>query len=381
MKFISKLFNLILLCVTFCAMSLTEWCVYNTVMAADSDSYIGIKSTERNVSYFDMFRWYGDDLSQSVGFSQGVEPRYDVRSWFGNDDWQKNMKWADYAIEAVIGVTTPIFAPVYEAKELSNYRLKDKSDEFIYVSMIPSNGSNTVSDSCEYKYGTWNGLGNFDEHAYAEVLYKPCVYTKKNDNDPDPSIYTVYTGKTVTSTIDDNKEDIMDKARSVISFNDENGNIVKEYRKIYKWSSYANTEDAGYEKYDPKWYHVQHKIYNEYEWKINKYNSSVYDKWVDKYFHEVSGSEYGDIAFKTSVPSLYFQFYLAIILSIWFVVQNPIIIKRTPDGAEEMSGGLRNLFVSRSDRERKLQQEEADGRRWHHVFHFHHKKKDGKAKI
>ena len=71
--------------------------------------------------------------------------------------------------------------------------------------------------------------------------------------------------------------------------------------------------------------------------KINKYNCGAYDKWVNKFLgRDVNGG----FVVKQCVSALYFQFYLAIVFSIWFVYQNPIVFTQTADGSQEMKGGI-----------------------------------------
>jgi hypothetical protein len=421
MKFISKLLNLILLCVTFCAMTLTEWCVYNLIALPEQSSRIAIASKDENVSYVDTFTWLGTDLGQSLDLKNGVGPRYDVRSWSGWGNWAGGngqdtfepmkpsnaggMGWADYAIEAVIGASVPIFAPTYEVKQLAEYRLNDYDVTGVDDNVISTFGEedkfmvfyqkkkNTGTDK-DPKYEQdvsgidyWDGgYSSYTEDGYnfksiekdstyeimGESIYKPCRLSDSKR-------------ASVISDTDNFKKDPTLEEVLLYDFDYIQINDVF-YRLMGQWN---DSPEACGKKYSPSWMQMHHSFYNNIEWKIRKYNNPAYDRWIKKFFvgstqskNLISGrNDNGDMIFKTSVPVLYFQFYLALALSIWFVIQNPIVVKRNVDGEEEVSGGLRRLFAARTDRERKLQQEEADGRRWHRVFHFHHKKKDGKAKI
>ena len=91
--------------------------------------------------------------------------------------------------------------------------------------------------------------------------------------------------------------------------------------ELATWSKYG--EEANYTSSSWK---KENSSFINVLMKINKYNSTsdghnVYTKWVYKFMEQDE-----DRTIKASVSSLYFQFYLAVILAIWFCYQNHITV-------------------------------------------------------
>lgn len=82
--------------------------------------------------------------------------------------------------------------------------------------------------------------------------------------------------------------------------------------------------------------------------KILKYNSSVYRKYVEKFINYSLltedgldgdyGIDYEFISVKATSAILYYQYFLALVLAIYFTYQNPIVIKRNENGENEVQG-------------------------------------------
>ena len=327
MKFATKLFNLILLAFTFCFVTFAEWGVYNlTALPSGTENTIGIVSRDTgngngcleniegfevkddNIAYFDTFSFLGTDVAESVK----REPRYMIRGWFSWEWWQRGMGWADKVAECVIGAIVPIFAPTYEASQVKTY-----FSEYRGVTEV------AFYNTDDEVVMTVNCIGVADElipscHNY--LLYKKPFVDEDGDGVLQPAernsaIYRVVEG--------------VRAEKPLISWNVQTGGLTKVFH-------IAETR----------------KAYNSLL-KINKYNSGAYDTWVNKFLTKDSTGNY---MVKQAVSALYFQFYLAIVFSIWFVYQNPIVFEQNSDGTQTMRGGLH----------------------WHHRRHDKKPKKDKK---
>ncbi len=334
MKFAAKIFNLILLAFTFCLVTFAEWGVYNlTALPSGTENTIGIVSRDTgagngileyegseftakddNIAYFDTFSFLGTDVAESVQ----REPRYMIRGWFKWQWWQNGMAWADKVAECVIGAVVPIFAPTYEASQVKTYFSEYRGTAEIIFKNAEGHDTDLgiicrgVSDELV------PGCPNY-------LLYKASDYTDSNGN----GIWDTEDGVVFSSVY-----------RVV------NGEIAE--KPLIKWHFHSGT------KYDLIHNSEIRRAYNSLI-KINKYNSGAYDSWANKF---LSKDVKGNYVVKQAVSALYFQFYLAIVFSIWFVYQNPIVFEQNSDGTQTMRGGIH----------------------WHHRRHGDKPKKDRKHK-
>ena len=332
MKFVTKIFNLILLAFTFCAVTLAEWGVYNlTALPSGITNTIGIVSRDTgegngflddnesfsvkddNIAYLDTFTFFGTDISESVT----REPRYMIRSWFSWEWWQNGMAWADKTAEVVIGAVVPLLAPTYEASQIKTYFSEYRSEHPITVTF----------------YNTENqAVGDLSVVGVSDKLL------------PDHSNYLYFHEE----------------------FNDKNGNghrdlgeevIISSIYRVIKTDSFDILEDKPLISWRPQtgeWNNVIKiseikKAYNSLL-KINKYNSGAYDKWANKF---LARDNHGGLVVRQAVSGLYFQFYLAIVFSLWFVYQNPIVFSSGEDGSHVLGGGVHWHHKHRDRRERR----------------------------
>lgn len=317
MRFVKWFLNLLVLCITFVLSSVVTVGVYDGIAAPAGDAGI-IKISETvkegeeyttDVTYFDTFKFWGEDLSQSVT----REPRYMIRSWFAADWWQNGMKWADVAVEAVVGAVVPVFAPMYEVQQIGEYYMDKKVD------------------SVEVGYYTVDGLVIPDKDDFSSVdsLNDPIVLEKYKDCNL--YIEDYYLGVDGFK----NGDECSGILGKVVFANGE-----YSFHTFSCWNTDAKIGSA-------EWNKKSSGFINEL-CKINKYNSvdengnKIYKKWVSKFFYGADSST-GEASAKTVVCALYYQFIIAVVFSIWFVVQNPIVLERTDDG-NMVKGGLRNPF-------------------------------------
>jgi hypothetical protein len=211
---------------------------------------------ETEITYSDALTFWSVDTKESINlaFSQ---PEFEVRGWFDWDVWYNNMAWADYAVSAVKAVVVPIFAPVYEIKELYVYYGASLED-FI----IAPNSS-----------GFLNGES-----------------TRKNTAIQFALTYGI---------------------EELRNFS------IKDYQYVYN---------------------IQRKIdkYNT----LNEEGVPVYRQFVEKFIN-YTGDLNGVYEFQSvnAVSAfLFYQLFLAFVLSVYFTYQNPIVIKRNMNGESEVEG-------------------------------------------
>jgi len=319
MKLISKFLNLLMMCILFCMSTVVEWSVYNLIaLPAGQTSTIGITEEDKNndgyadnVTYFDTFTFLADDLSKSVT----REPRFVIRSWFKWDWWQNGMRLADVALEAVVGATVPIFAPVYEIREI----------QFYYTGEQP-----VVETICNGQY-TVHGLVKITDMEYDEFNTASENYNAEFVESFEATYHTQFAYVELTSDSEVLGGRIYRIANGQVYVDAAGKNYIAHWNTCGTAENFTSSE----------WKKENSKFINELLY-INKYNDvdesgkNVYTKWVKKFMEDDTAK-----TIKSSACSLYFQFYLAVILSIWFTYQNPIVIRRNEYGEDEVSGGFR----------------------------------------
>lgn len=346
MKLISRLLNLLVWVFTFCLCTVSQWGVYNLIALPEKTSRIAIASTDDNVAYTDTFLWWGTDLSESLDLGNtGKGPRHTVTSWANWSWWQSGMRWADYAVEAVTGAVVPVFSPTYEVKQLSNFRLNDGENFAVYT--VTSDSENLFNWDGKCLNDDVNVLNNTDIKVECVMKPVPAAYDgnysftdelqgySANDVLVDTNNHAAFIKYSSFSSVAFRLDTLTDGKYSVYT------NINGTNYKLINDSYYCNT--------DYNWKDAC-SVYNKCLWKVVKYNSSSYTKWVNKFKTGDLTDNDGNFIVKSSVSSLYFQFYLALIMSIWFVYQNPIVIERTPDGANNVKGGMHMRMKHRKNK-------------------------------
>ncbi len=315
-------------CILFIMATLVEFGVYNLIaLPAGQTSTIGIVEKDSDgdgqidtVSYLDTFIFLGEDLKQSIT----REPRFFVRSWFKWDWWQNGMRWADVAVEAVVGVVVPVIAPVYEIKEIQYY----------YTNNNPIVG--TIGDG-EYIV---NGLYVLNATEINKITpsnpeYDPLFVETFEDMHGTSFAYAEFSNPVIIDGI----------SSSVVT----GGSIYKisngKVEELTYWVRYGTSRNFTSNEWKK-----ENTTFTNTLMKINKYNSAdangnnVYTKWMYKFI------DIETRVIKSSACSLYFQFYLALILAIWFSYQNPIVIKRNEYGEDEVTGGFRHRETKKERR-------------------------------
>lgn len=309
MKFITKLFNLILLAFTFCFVTFAEWGVYNlTALPSGRTNTIGIVSrdtgegngcleeisefgvSQDNVAYFDTFSFLGTDVAESVK----REPRYMIRGWFSWDWWQKGMKWADHVAEFVVGVVVPVFAPTYEASQLKTYFSEYRGSTTVYFYNNDTSQQRWGLDVVGLSSSMVDGCSNY-------LYYEETTY-ETGDGVIGVSVCSIF---------------------RVVNGEKHEAPLLRWHPQTGGFNDIIHTSDVR-------------SAYNSIL-KINKYNSGAYNTWANKLLAKDSKGNY---IVRPSVGALYFQFYLAIVFSIWFVYQNPIVFEPNADGTQTFRGGL-----------------------------------------
>jgi hypothetical protein len=213
---------------------------------------------QTEITYSDALTFWSVDTKQSFDLAFS-EPEFEIRGWFEWDVWYENMAWADYALSTVKAVVVPIFAPVYEIKELYVYYGASLED-FI----IQPNQSGFLTG----------------EH------------TRKNT--------------AIQFALSYGMDELKDFS-------------IKDYQYVYN---------------------IQRKI--------NKYNAvgedgvPVYRQFVEKFIN-YTGDLDGEYEFESvnAVSAfLFYQLFLAFVLSAYFTYQNPIVINRNMNGENEVEGRL-----------------------------------------
>jgi len=332
MKLISKLLNLLVWIFTFCLCTVSEWGVYNLIALPEETSRIAITSTDSNVAYTDTFLWWGTDLSESLDLgNSGKGPRHTVTSWADWNWWKQGMRWADYAVEAVTGAVVPVFSPTYEVKQLSNFRLDD--DEKFAVYTVTASSENLTYWDGKSLSDDFNVLNNTD--IKVEWVMKPVANTYKTKYDFSETLQE-YNYDDIEADTDDKAVFVNYSSFSSVAFR--LSTLTDGKYSIYtniNGTDYKILNDSYYCGTDYDWKEACH-VYNKCLWKIVKYNASAYDKWVSKFKTGDLTDTDGNFVVKSSASALYFQFYIALVMSIWFVYQNPIVIERTTDGANNV---------------------------------------------
>lgn len=305
MKLISKFLNLMMWVVSFCIATIAEMGVWDLVaLPSGTQGMITLDPNSESVSYFDTFKFWGADLKSSVT----REPRYAVRGWFGSPEWwQKGTKWADKAVECVVGAVVPVVAPTYEINEMSKY--------------------------CDYAgsgYSFVQAGGEYENSKFTETVY----WNSKTDYSGDLSDF----GGLMESIIQNLDNKTVDLWK------------VGSEKPLVKGISVSTANNptspvAGLDMGDQS----SRQLYNAL-CKVAKYNSEEYVGWMRKFYTTdtdssgkvsfVLGSD-GKAEMKGSVVGLYFQFYMALIFAFFFVYENPIVVERQGDGSNSVSGGMR----------------------------------------
>jgi len=267
MKLIKFILSSLVFSVTFIIVIAAEYATFTLLTLPgtlpNSDSivervHLFPDPNETKITYSDALSFWSVDTGQSIN-SAFSEPEFEIRGWFEWDVWHNNMEWADYTLSAVKAVVVPIFAPVYEIKELYVYYGASLED-FI----IASNS---------------NGFLNGEA-------------TRKNTAIQFALTYGI------------------DELRNF---------SIKDYQYVYN---------------------IQRKI-NKYN-ALNENGVPVYRQFVEKFIN-YTGNLDGEYQF-TSVNAvsafLFYQLFLALVLSAYFTYQNPIVINRNSNGENEVTGRL-----------------------------------------
>jgi len=235
------------------------------------------------ISYVDSIEFWSVDIKESIDIAIN-EPEFAVRGWFEWHWWENGMKWADIAYSTVKAVVVPVFAPVYEVKEM-----------YVY---------------------------------YGRDLYDPIFAEQFNQEFGNNVVYS--------GTVDDYLiHNMTDISQNQFQF------IYNVQRKLAKY----NSEIDGV------------KVYEKFVKKFVNYSGTLENG--------VRGLDYEFESVNALSAFLFYQIFLAFILSIYFTYQNPIVIKKNAIGENEVQGRFfpripRVGFGKRPKRIRKSKKEEIE---------------------
>lgn len=332
MKLVTRILNLIMCVILFCTTTLVEFGLYNIVaLPAGHTSVISVVEKDEdengyadNLTYFDTFKFVADDLHNSIT----REPRFVIRSWFKWDWWQTGMRWADVALEFTVGTVVPVVAPIYEVKEIQYYYTEEYP-----VTAVLGDGEYIVSGLYKLKENELNKI------TVTSPDYDPSFVENFKQEHGTQFAYAEFTNPV-----------IVDGVSSTITTG---GSIYRiadgKVEEVTYWVRYGNSENFVSNEWKK-----ENRTFINVLMKLNKYNGiddegrSIYTKWVYKFMETDNNN-----TIKASACSLYFQFYLAILLSLWFCYQNPIVITRNGYGEDEVSGGLRHKSVFNKEKKEK----------------------------
>jgi hypothetical protein len=292
MKLVKFLVNTLVYIVTFfvvmTAQHVTMWAISAGASGqVDQRVYVfGSRESSDNVYIEDSLRFVIDDISKSYAHAKDM-PTYNVRNWklFGNNKWRfldnKFGKSLDIGWSYVKATVVPIFAPMYEVKELYTYYDLDMPRE------APA------------------------KDAYIKDIVREAFVKEyeKNFVDTDEITAEDITRGVFASLTDYYDEDsfefkfdivLKDIIRSNTNFPDANGNY---YKFLYNLHS-----------------------------KIEKYNSGAYDNYVRKFINLDTQK------IKNTSVTLFYQLYLGLILAGYFTYQNEVTFEKNSEGQNEVKG-------------------------------------------
>jgi len=180
------------------------------------------------------------------------------------------MAWADYALDAVIGVVKPIVVPIAQVNAVMDYTNRDISDFTDYLKSI-------------YK----------DEESINNALYEVYVLYEKGY------------GKAYIVEYDLETRDLQPTKKPISTWNytgDENTN-KKELTEV----DYA------------KWVRGNKALHNTI-WKLTKYNGDDYKRYFTKFITEKDGVRY----INSATIVLFYQGVVSLICAIIFDLKYPI---------------------------------------------------------
>lgn len=284
--------NLIYTAFVFIFVSVLCVGVYSAVLYQTDDTSARIYFVEKDdsISYYDPLIYWGDDLSTDVPDTSIENTKLRVSNWFGWKWWKKAGGAVDqYFVDPSARVLSGIFTPLNSADKIKTYYNTDISDftTDFYSDSDAATRAKFNDMSAIYWDIDLSGASNDELQGKLEEIVAE-----------DPDAYK-------------------------LSENDEDGNGVAD---VYDISD-------NYSQFYSILYYTQ---------KYNGDNKEVYGKWFDKYVYKDSA---GERHIKTSVYSVYILYFIIIVLTLFYVWENPIDIKKNPEGATEVGHMFRRTHI------------------------------------
>lgn len=289
MRFLRFLCNTLMFFAVLITVSIVQITLFNITSLQSKDvEPIHISTSEEDeISYFDSYAFWAQDIG--VNMKEG--PKYRVRNWFNWKWWKKGMAWADYAVDAVIASTKPIFVPIAQVNAVKNY----------------------------YGYS----INDFDS-------YHLQYYSEEELNNALYEVYVIF-------------DEGYEQAYTV-------GEEKIEIEKYHYTGKIELTDDIDIKVEYARWVKRHKRLFNTI-WKLEKYNMEGYgEKYFKKFIsYEIQENPDGSIEYvnrhiKTPVVVMYYHQYVSIIIALIFVIKFPItffqgrVVGRKGKNGEEVVG-------------------------------------------
>lgn len=206
------------------------------------------------------------------------EEFHSVRDWFDSEWWHKNMKWADVAISKVVVTFKGVFLPVADIDDLRVHHVEGYTEEW-------------------KEYYNWHYILESDSYKrYAGI---------------DPALSREEIGILAANPEVENYEVYLDY---LVALND----LTKDDETM--------NQNQWILKHNPEYSYIR---------KAFHFNTDEMQVYYNKFINTN-----GDIKF--AAVSVYVQYMIALIASIWFVSNNKFKIKRDEEtGENEVEGGFK----------------------------------------
>ena len=294
MKFLRFLCNFLMFFAVTFAVSCVQVGLFDVVAAQSPDvkAIHIVPVNDTAVAYLDSYAFSFEDIKEN--YKQ--EPKYRIRNWASANWWKKGMKWADVALDATIATFKPVVVPIAQVNAVMNYH---------------GYSINQYNSDLIKKYGNYKSANDalYQLYEVFDMGYGEC-HMIGSDGMSTPDLIsaweTSYYERLAAGNVDVHSKDI----------------------EFYNDPSILAGESL-YCQYS-RWVSRNKPLYNN-NWKLQKYNASVYKKYFKKFisYSEVVNEDgevigYTDRHIKAATTVLYYQQYVAIIVSLVFVIKFPI---------------------------------------------------------
>jgi hypothetical protein len=304
--------------------------VYQTT---DTTAKISMRETDTNVTFYDPLLYWKDDLSNDLPDTSLKNTKLRVSNWFGWAWWKKAGGAVDqYFVDPTTKLFKGIFLPLTEANNIMQYHDADMSD-FVYTLDEDDGSSDKGFTIKKFEYASESYFGvDLTADTKADLAVELAQVCQD-----DPDAYNIE--KLMTDNWNQKAE--MAESNGVLDIYEFADAYPLFYKTIY--SLY---------KYNAKSYY--NKWYNKYVYVVlddsGKYKITQNDVDLGK----ASAEDIGRTCsrhLKASVYCTNVMWFLTIILTIFFVWENPIEVKRNDAGHTEVGPMFARHFKPRHHKE------------------------------